>query len=188
MIFNKQLFLVSQIFWLIIFSFEINFYITWLRYSIIIALWYQTTEQIMEKDILNYSPTVMFRGTPCSCVRPHIWYIEFKELRQVLFMLRRHVLFCIWGPVNTIQSLKIKTGYRYGNQFWNLVSRMGLGSFVDINIFIMKNYVIQFLHILHLFKSLKSKSKQKTTKRKIKGFVQRYSFKFRALSDKILIS
>ncbi len=28
-------------------------------------LWYQTTYQIMEEDILNYSPTVMFRGTPC---------------------------------------------------------------------------------------------------------------------------
>ena len=33
--------------------------------DIFIDLWYQTTEQIMEKDILNYSPTVMFRGTPC---------------------------------------------------------------------------------------------------------------------------
>ena len=27
---------------------------------------YQTTEQILEKDILNYSSTVMFRGTPCT--------------------------------------------------------------------------------------------------------------------------
>jgi len=30
------------------------------------SLWYQTTEQINEEDILNYSSTVMFRGTPCS--------------------------------------------------------------------------------------------------------------------------
>ena len=26
---------------------------------------FHTTEQIMEKDIQNYSPTVMFSGTPC---------------------------------------------------------------------------------------------------------------------------
>ena len=26
---------------------------------------YQTTEQFMEEDILNYLSTVMFRGTPC---------------------------------------------------------------------------------------------------------------------------
>ena len=31
----------------------------------IMSLQYQTTYQIMEEDILNYSPTVMFRGTPC---------------------------------------------------------------------------------------------------------------------------
>ena len=36
------------------------------------------------------------------------------------------------------------------------VSRMGLGSFVDINIFDMKYYFILFLHILHFFESLKS--------------------------------
>ena len=27
-------------------------------------------KQIMEKDILNYSPTVMFRGTPCKLIAP----------------------------------------------------------------------------------------------------------------------
>ena len=31
-------------------------------------LLYQTTEQIMEKEILNYSPTVMFRGTPYKLI------------------------------------------------------------------------------------------------------------------------
>ena len=44
MTFNKQLFLVKQIFCFIIFYFEINFNITWLPYNIFIALWYQTTE------------------------------------------------------------------------------------------------------------------------------------------------
>ena len=34
------------------------------------SLWQQTTSNIMEEDILNYSPTVMFRGTPCiSCLQ-----------------------------------------------------------------------------------------------------------------------
>ena len=28
-------------------------------------LWYQITEQIMEKEIVNYLSTVMFRGTGC---------------------------------------------------------------------------------------------------------------------------
>ena len=35
-------------------------------YNVFIDLWYQTPEQIMEKDILNYSTNVMFRGTPCT--------------------------------------------------------------------------------------------------------------------------
>ena len=46
MTFKKSLFLV-----IIIFYFEINFNITWLPYNIFIDLWYQTTQQIMEKDI-----------------------------------------------------------------------------------------------------------------------------------------
>ena len=42
--------------------------------------------------------------------------------------------------------------------FKTRVSRMGLGSFVDINIFVVKYHFIYFLHILHIFKSSKSKS------------------------------
>ena len=46
--------------------FEINSTIILLSFSISYHhLWYQTTFQIMEEDILNYLPTVMFRGTPC---------------------------------------------------------------------------------------------------------------------------
>jgi len=37
----------------------------------------------MEKDILNYSPTVMFRGTPCMVLATDIQYIGYKGLRQV---------------------------------------------------------------------------------------------------------
>ena len=37
---------------------------------------------------------------------------------------------------------------------------MGLGSFVDINIFVMIYYFIWFLHILHFFESLQSRFTQ----------------------------
>ena len=30
-----------------------------------LSIAYHTTKLIMEEDILNYSPTVIFRGTPC---------------------------------------------------------------------------------------------------------------------------
>ena len=46
---------------------------------------------------------------------------------------------------NLRQSLVVKTS------FDTRVSRTGLGSFVDIIIFFMKYYFIQFLHILHFF-------------------------------------
>ena len=49
-----------------IYLFDINFTIILLSFSISYHhLWYQTTYQIMEEDILNYLPTVMFPGTPC---------------------------------------------------------------------------------------------------------------------------
>jgi len=66
--------------------------------------------------------------------------------------------------------------------FGTRVSRMGLGSFVDINIFVMKYYFILFLHILHFFLNLLNQNlnKRKDPKRKLVSFVQRYSFKFRA--------
>ena len=49
-------------------------------------------------------------------------------------------------------------GLPYPARVTNWVSGMGLGSFVDINIFVMKYYIIQFLHILLLFESVKLKS------------------------------
>ena len=65
------------------------------------------------------------------------------------------------------------TRYRYKTSFETRVSRIGLGSFVDINIFVMKYNYFYLLYVLHFFKSLKSKSIQMLTpKRKLDGFVQ----------------
>ena len=46
-------------------------------------------------------------------------------------------------------------------RFKTRVLRMGLGSFVDTSIFVMKYFFIWFLHILHFVESLKSKYTQK---------------------------
>ena len=43
--------------------FEINFTMISLPFNI--SYHHQTTYQIMEEDIFNYSPIEMFRGTPC---------------------------------------------------------------------------------------------------------------------------
>ena len=58
---------------------------------------------------------------------------------------------------------------------------MGIGSFVDINILVMK-YL--FLHILHFFRisQIKIYKMLRPKKRILKDFVERYSFKFLALS------
>ena len=70
-------------------------------------------------------------------------------------------------------------------RFKTRVLRMGLGSFVDINILVIK-YL--FLHILHFFSNLSNQNLQnvKTPKRILKGFVERYSFKFRALGVRVI--
>ena len=44
--------------------------------------------------------------------------------------------------------------------FKTRVSQMGLGSFVNINVFVLKNHFFQFVYILNFFESLKSKSTQ----------------------------
>ena len=52
-------------------------------------------------------------------------------------------------------SSKLKTGYRYENQFCNPGFTFGvIGSFVDINIFVMKYYFIPFLHMFHFLNLL----------------------------------
>ena len=67
----------------------------------------------------------------------------------------------------------MKTSFKTG------VLRMGIGSFVDINILVMK-YL--FLHILHFFRisQIKIYKMLRPKKRILKGFAERYSFKFRA--------
>ena len=45
------------------------------------SLQYQTTYQIMEEDILNYSPTVMFRGTPC--IQKKVYEIPAPEKSEI---------------------------------------------------------------------------------------------------------
>ena len=55
---------------------------------------------------------------------------------------------------NLRQGIVMKTIFK------TRVSRMGLGIFVNISIFVMKYYFFQFVYILHFFESLKSKSTQ----------------------------
>ena len=77
----------------------------------------------------------------------------------------------------------LRHGIVMKTSFKTRVSRMGLGSFVDINISVMIYYFIWFLHILHFYRiaSIKIHTNVKTPKRKLGSFVQRYSFKFWAL-------
>ena len=44
-----------------------------------LSLQYRTAYQIMEEDILNYSPTVMFRGTPCILQNIEIYISKGTE-------------------------------------------------------------------------------------------------------------
>ena len=55
------------------------------------------------------------------------------------------------------QSSKLKTGYRYVTSFKTRVSRVGLGTCVIINIFVMTYYFFSFFIFSIFFESLKSK-------------------------------
>ena len=72
--------------------------------------------------------------------------------------------------------------------FRTRVLRMGLGSFVDID---FCYEILLYLVSLHspFFSNLSNKNLQnvKTPKRKLKGFVERYSFKFRAPGSKTVL-
>ena len=59
---------------------------------------------------------------------------------------------------------------------------MGSGRFVNNNIFVMKYYFFQFVHILYFIRisQIKIYTNVKTPKRKLGSSVQRYSFKFQA--------
>ena len=81
-----------------------------------------------------------------------------------------------------VLSPKLKTGYRYENQFWNPGFTNGFTQFCRYRYFCFEIlFYLVSLYFTIFFESLKSKSTQKSPKRKLGGFVQRYSFKFRAL-------
>ena len=71
-------------------------------------------------------------------------------------------MYCIVRCVelSTVCAQNLRQGIVMTTSFETRVSQMGLGSFVDFNIFVVKYYFIYFLHFLHFFKSLKSKSTQ----------------------------
>ena len=71
---------------------------------------------------------------------------------------------------NLGQGIIMKTSFK------TRVLRLGLGSSVDINILVMKYLFLHILHFFRIYKMLRPK------KRILKGFVERYSFKFLALS------
>ena len=83
--------------------------------------------------------------------------------------------FGLWAQ-NLRLGIVMKTSYE------TRVSRMGLGSFVDINIF-GKNVILFSYFIFSIFSNLSNQYLHKclTPKRKLGNFVQPYSFKFRAL-------
>ena len=87
------------------------------------------------------------------------------------------------------RAQNLKQGNILKTSFKTWVSRMGLGRVVNINIFVMKYYFIQFVYILNFFSNLLNQNLQsvKTPKRKLGSFVQRYSFKFRAQTVKFLV-
>ena len=47
----------------------------------------------LEDDILNYSSTVMFRGTPCICERGGAVINRCEELRGVIYMFGMSMFF-----------------------------------------------------------------------------------------------
>jgi len=62
--------------------------------------------------------------------------------------------------VYALRAQNLRQGIVMTTNFETQVSRMGLSSFVDINIFVVKYYFIFFLYNLHFLKSLKSKYAQ----------------------------
>ena len=94
--------------------------------------------------------------------------------------LQRTTVFIMLVPGQFDQNLR--QGIVLKTSFKTRVSRMRLGSFVNINIFVMKYCFIQFVYILNFFRisEIKINTNVKTPKRKLGSFVQRYSFKFRA--------
>ena len=85
---------------------------------------------------------LLFNGP--NCIYERLAWSLFSMKFVSIFDLAFSFILSWWDP----RSLQLKTGYRYENQFWN----PGLGSFVDINIFVMKHYFMKFLHIPHFLR------------------------------------
>ena len=63
----------------------------------------------MEKDISNYSPTVMFRGTPCMYLiiyNLHCMYVNANYIRKKINLVKTLVFYgCAQFFVNVIKSI-----------------------------------------------------------------------------------
>ena len=89
-----------------------------------------------------------------------VYILEYSLYNIILTYLLE-----VWNSltrVHTVYTIQLRAqnlrqGIVLKTSFETRVSRMGLGSFVDINIFVMK-YHLKFLHILLYFESLKLKS------------------------------
>ena len=84
----------------------------------------------------------------------NLWYAIFFTAGSFVYNCTVHDQSADIRAQNLKQGIVMKTGFGTG------VLRMGLGSFADINICVMKYYFIWFLHILLFYESLKSKSTQ----------------------------
>ena len=109
------------------------------------------------------------------CVMCFVYCVKLSTLSCSTFI---HYTVCV--P----QSPKLKTGYRYENQFYNPGFTNGIKQFCGYRYFCYEIFVSSYSPF---FSNLSNKNLQnvKTPKRKLKGFVERYSFKFRTQNTNI---
>ena len=109
MTFNKQFFLVKQIFCLIIFYFEINFNILKLI----------SKEKIMkQKDVLtknNDLLNVMFRGTPCKFII--VFFIPYQIYLYLLFSSYTLLLLQLLRKISLLKELSLCHKLRFSNHY-----------------------------------------------------------------------
>ena len=94
------------------------------------------------------------------------WYIQVRFCRQDIcsvdnwnFSLISAIILSN-SETLTPRAQNLRQGIVLKTSFKTRVSRMGLGSFVNVNIFVIKYNLFQFVYLLHFFKSHKSKSTQ----------------------------
>ena len=99
-------------------------------------------------------------------------YQSYQNLMLLTSSNTKRTLMHLCMFTNSAQSPKLKTVYRHKNSFEPLtrVSRMGLGSFVDINIlYIIKITLLSFFIFPNLLNQIYTNAK--TPKRKLGSFV-----------------